>query len=85
MIYIFANSIKILVNFRVWYSNNRQAIFLKKSSSFLIVFSSLFRIMPRTIKFNYQFSLGTVKICNILSKNFLTQKTYRMCTQKIIP
>ena len=71
--------------FRVWYSDNCQSVFVKKSSSFFIVSLSFFRIMSRTVKLYDELCLCTVKIRNIFAKNLLTRKANRISTQKIIP
>ena len=82
---ILANALKIFMYFRIRYSNNRQSVFFKESGPFFVVQFAFFRIMPRAVKFNDKFCLGTVKIRYILPKNLLTRKTHRIGTQEIIP
>ena len=41
--------------------------------------------MLRTIQFNNQFCLWTIKIGNVSSHNFLPQKSHRILPKKIIP
>ncbi len=69
---IFANTPKILMYFRIRYSDNGQTVFFKKSGSFFVVLLPFFGIMSRAVKLYDEFCLCTVKICNILSKNLLT-------------
>ena len=71
--------------FCIWYSDNCQSVFFKKSSSFFIVLFSILGIMPRTVKLYDELCLCTVKICDIPSENLLTRKANGICTQKIIP
>ena len=71
--------------FRIWYSDNRQSVFFKKSGSFFIVLLSFFGIMPRAVKLYDKLCLCTVKICDIPSENLLAREAYRIGAQKIIP
>ena len=73
------------MNFRVWYSNNHQSVFFKKSGSFFIVLLSLFRIMSRAVKLYDKLCLCTVKISYVFSENLLTRKANGIGAQKIIP
>jgi len=82
---IFANTPKVFVYFSIWYSDNCQSVFFKKSSSFFIVLLSFFGIMPRTVKLNNKLRLCTIKICDILTENLLTRKADGVDTQNIIP
>ena len=84
-IYIFTNTMKILFDFIIRYSNYIKPILLKKFCAFNILFNATNFIMLRTVKFNYQFCFGTVKINNIFTYDFLPIKSYRICPQKIIP
>ena len=70
--------------FRVWYSDNRQPVFFKKSRSFFVISLSFLAIMPRTVKLYNELSLCTIKICNIPSENLLAWKADGVGTQKII-
>ena len=85
VINIFTNTKKVFMYLCIWYSDNCQAVFFKKSRSFFIVLLFFFGIMPRTVKLNNELCLCTVKIRDILSENLLTRKAYGIGTQKIIP
>ena len=82
---ILANTREVSVYFRIWYSDNVQAVFFKKSGSFFIIFLSFLGIMSRAVKLYDKFSICTVKIRDILSENLLTRKADGISAQKIIP
>ena len=77
-----ANTPKILFDFIIRYSNYFKSVLLKKFCAFNILFNATIFIMLWTIKFNYQFCFGTVKINNIFTYNLLPIKSYRICPQK---
>ena len=60
--------------FRIWYSDNCQTVFFKKSGSFFIILLSFFGIMPQAVKLYDELCLCTVKIRDILTENLLTRK-----------
>ena len=82
---IFANTPKILMYFRIRYSDNGQTVLFKKSGSFFVVLLSFFGIMPRAVKLYDEICLCAVKIRNIPSENLLTRKANGIGAQKIIP
>ena len=85
MINILTNTPKVFMYFCIWYSDNRQSVFFKKSSSFFIVLLSFIGIMSGAVKLNDKLCLCTVKICYLLAKNLLTRKANGIGAQKIIP
>ena len=79
---IFTDTTKVFMYFCIWYSDNRQSVFFKKSCSFFIILLSFFCIMPRTVKLYDELCLCTVKICDLLTENLLARKTHQVDYKK---
>ena len=62
--YLFTNSIKMLVNIMVWKPKYEQIILLQDCTSFCIGCFALFGIVLGAIQFNDEPGIGTVKIYN---------------------
>ncbi len=82
---ICTNALEILIDFVICNTNYTNTIRFEKSCSLRIFFRVLFFKMLRSIQFNDNLSLCTVKIRNIITNHFLPYKPNRIRFQKVIP
>ncbi len=76
---------KILEDFLVGETNHFDSKSLEERGAFNISSQTFWGVMLRAIKFDNQFSRGTIEIHNKLPNNPLFQPTLRLQSQKLIP
>ncbi len=76
---------KMIHDLLVGETNHLDTKFFEKSSTFGISSQTFWSVMLYPIKFNNQFARGTIKIHNKISNRSLSQPSFRLQTQKVIP
>ena len=85
IIYIFTNSFEIFIHIIIGYSQHFKTVLFKELRPCKVFLSLFVAIMLRTVDLNNEICLGTIKINNILSDDFLTQEFKSVIPQKIVP
>ena len=76
---------EISVDIRIANSEYAEFITFQYCCSFCIGFHLIWVVMTTTIKLNYQLSLCTIEIYDVISNCFLTLESHRIGTKKFIP
>ena len=76
---------KILIHFLIRYTHDGQSPLTYPSRADFIIFHCIRLTMLTTVYFYYQGRLATIKIDDIATNYFLSQKADRILAQKIIP
>ena len=79
------NTLKIIQHFLIGETNHFDTKTLEKRSAFNIFCQTFWGVVLRTVKFDNQFSRGTIKIWNKIPDGALTQPSFRTQSQALIP
>ena len=82
---IFTNTVEVAVYLIIGNSYNRKSVLFKKFCPFGVIFNSFILVVLRAVKFNYQVCFCTTEINNIAAYYFLTEESYILVSQIIIP
>ncbi len=72
-------------NFLIGKTNDFNTKFLQNSSTLSVLNQTFWGVMLQTINFNHQFARGTIEIHNEMSNWSLSQPSFRLQFQKVIP